>query len=166
MPGDDDAPGDAPDSGTPAPGPGPGGAPPPSPADMAGAPGGASAPGASVLPPSSAPTAQPGIQALGAQAVLRNQLKVMVQALHTYFSPKFMFNSPEGKAIHKALSALGPVFGGDTPEQKTDRTGAMAALMARQAQRPAAAMPGGPAGGPPQLPRGPAPSPQMGGGGM
>jgi len=107
-----------------------------------------------------------GVRAAGAQAEVRNQLRLMVDALQSKYSPLFEYASPEGKAIRGALAALGPVFSGGNA-RANERTGAMAALMARAAARranqpppggpPGGGMPGPPGGGPPAMPRGPIP---------
>jgi hypothetical protein len=92
------------------------------------------------------------VQALGRQAEARNKAKALVTVLQRDLYGAFEFNSDEGKAIHKALSALGPVFGAGNKDEQ-DRNAAMMAL--RQRAMSARGM-GGPPN--PQPNRGPIPA--------
>jgi hypothetical protein len=91
----------------------------------------------------------------------RAKLKIMVHVLHKDIYPSFQLNSDEGKAIHKALSALAMFGAGGKDEE--DKNSAKAALM----QRAMAGGGGGLQGGMPQAqpPRGPIPSMAGAGGG-
>src|SRR5215469_3836507 len=92
------------------------------------------------------------VQALGRMAEARNKAKAMVTVLQRDLYGAFEFNSDEGKAIQKALSALGPVFGGGGKEEG-DRNAAMMAM--RQRAMAMKGMQGPPS---PQPNRGPIPA--------
>src|ERR1700739_4669452 len=92
------------------------------------------------------------VQSLGRQAEARNKAKALVTVLQRDLYGAFEFNSDEGKAIHKALSALGPVFGAGNKDEQ-NRNAAMRAL--RQRAMSARGMGGPPT---PQPNRGPIPS--------
>ena len=149
--GGDDTPPDSASAPPPPGGPPPGGGPP------------GGSPGGGTLPPQGAAAAQQP-SALGQEAMGRGAVKLMVHALHTRIYPMFQLNSPEGKAIHKALSALAPVFGSGGDDDK-DKNGAQAALMQRaMAARQGAGGPPGQQPGMQQPNRGPIPSMTGGGG--
>lgn len=155
---DDAGPMNTPDEAQPAPAPGGASVPPPqTPAPVG---------GGGMPPPVSGGMGLP-IQALGKIAEARNKAKAIVTVMQRDLMGAFEFNSPEGKAIHKALGALGPVFGGSEEEQKNKNSAMMALRQRAMAQKgmgggaPGGAPPGG-ASPMPQPNRGPIPA--MGGG--
>ena len=85
----------------------------------------------------------------------RAKAKLIVSTLHREIFPAFELGSDEGKAIHKALSALS-IFAGGGKDQEGDKQSAMASLM----QRAMAAKQGGGQvpQGTPQPNRGPIPT--------
>src|SRR5258708_18675006 len=111
-------------------------------------------PGGSSPPPRAGGLSTP-VAALGRQAEARNKAKALVTVLQRDLYGAFEFNSDEGKAIMKALNALGPVFGGGGKEDES-KNAAMMALRQKAMQQQGM---GGQAGGQgPQPNRGPIPS--------
>ena len=80
--------------------------------------------------PRRVPQALEAVTRLGQQAMARAKAKLIVATLHKEIFPAFELRSDEGKAIHKALSALS-IFAGGGKDQEGDKQSAMASLMQR-----------------------------------
>lgn len=103
----------------------------PAPPDQSASPQQGSPGGGTLAPQGAAGSRQ--VDALGKEAMARGIMTKFLHIIHTQVFPVFQLGSPEGKAIHKMLSA-GSIFASGGKEAEDNKNSAMGALMQRAMQ--------------------------------